>query len=67
MTLEDTSGVQNGYVYDGESRMVKMTPSDGSVTTNTYQADWRRRTRQKANESPVTYVWDGSDYLGKIH
>lgn len=67
MTLEDTSGVQTGYVYDGENRMVKMTASDGSVTTNTYQGDGLRRTRQAQGQSPVTYVWDGSDYLGEIH
>ena len=34
-------------------------------TTNTYTGDGLRRTTKKQGASTVTFVWDGSDYLGE--
>jgi YD repeat-containing protein len=63
LTLEDTAGVQTGYVYDGENRLIKLTNPDGSVVTHTYQGDGLRRSKQDPGQKPTTFVWDGSDYL----
>ncbi len=67
LTLEDTSGVQTGYVYDGENRLTKLTNPDGTVVTNTYEGDGPRRSRQEQGQKPTTFIWDGSDYLGEVN
>ena len=66
-TLENLAGVQTGYVYDGENRLTKITNSDGSLVTNTYQGDdGLRRTTQQPGANASTMIWDGQDYLGQI-
>ena len=67
LTLENLAGVTTGFVYDNENRLKKETASDGSVTTMTYQGyDNLRRSKWVQGSSPITYIWDGSDYLGEV-
>ena len=55
------------FFYDRENRMKKRIDSDGASTTNTFDGDGLRRTQQRDKESVVTYIWDGSDYLGEVN
>ena len=55
------------YLYERENRLKKRTASEGTIMTNTYDPDGLRRTRQKQGETVVTYIWDGSDYLGEMN
>jgi YD repeat-containing protein len=59
--------VNTQFLFDRENRLKKRTDSDGTVMTNTYDGDGLRRTRQKQGETVVTYIWDGSDYLGEVN
>jgi YD repeat-containing protein len=66
LTLESRGGVQTGYTFDGENRMVLTVQPDGSRITMTYQGDGLRRSKQ-SGAKPVTTIWDGSDYLGEVN
>jgi hypothetical protein len=53
------------WSYDDEDRMTveaQVLVVNG-VTTNTYSGDGLRRSVRAQGASPVTFVWDGADYL----
>jgi len=64
---EEQGGVNTQFLFDRENRLKKRTDSDGTVLTNTFDGDGLRKTRQKHGETVVTYIWDGSDYLGELN
>lgn len=67
MTAENTNVAVPLFAYDRENRLKKRTETDGTVMTNTYDGNGLRWTRQKHGENAVTYIWDGSDYLGEVN
>ena len=67
---ENNNGALSQWAFDDENKMKKFTDTDGTVTTNTYDADGLRRFKLAETGGgatvATTFIWDGSDYLGEV-
>ena len=66
MSTDTSGGVMTAYVYDKLNHLKKVTYSDGTLSTYTYNGDGLRYTRQEPGQKVYTMVWDGTNYLGEI-
>ena len=62
-----TAGILFNSASDREGRLKKGTASDGTILTNSFDGGGLRRSKQEQGQKPVTYIWDGSDYLGEYN
>ncbi|RYD79772.1 MAG: hypothetical protein EOP84_12635 [Verrucomicrobiaceae bacterium] len=63
---EEKDGVVTSHTYDRENRLRTSTPPGMDVVfeTNYYDGDGLRRANMNL-EGTLTYIWDGTDYLGE--